>query len=258
MSKNDKSAAHGLTRGDFKAMHEKQSTSQELKTIAANGKDAPRGYKIREDEKDLVHVELETPLFNQTTGVRLSEPHTQKYTVREFEQAKEHGGFTGYTVKVLHAPKSSKEELGSAVEGTRNVNSNYAAMQDAYEALTGERPDETYTEHQLDAALKTAKRFAAKQAAGPTLPSLSKEEALPNAPGLVVGSPAADGLLGVKGVVDSVNTAAEAAKATGDNTTPTADGTTSVGQETVAPQATKEVEEEKAPAGRRGARPANV
>ena len=71
-------------------------------------------YIPNDDEKHLYHVQLEKPLFNQSTGKRVSTPYVQKFTKAEYNQFvgkknqndKSNAEMLGYTVKVLYAPES--------------------------------------------------------------------------------------------------------------------------------------------------------
>ena len=71
-------------------------------------------YVPKDDEKHLYHVELEKPLFNQSTGKRVSAPYVQKFTKAEYnqfvgkknEKDKSNAEMLGYTVKVLYTPES--------------------------------------------------------------------------------------------------------------------------------------------------------
>lgn len=149
-------AAHHKTPKEMRARHQKQIGGEELETIPANGPDAPEGTTIDADEAHLVHYTQEMIGFDPVTGKPTGSPSTQKMNPKAFEQAKRENGFAGYAIKVLHAPEFAKKELGEAVEGTRVVDTNYAAMQQRYEALTGEKPDENLTELQLEASIRTA------------------------------------------------------------------------------------------------------
>lgn len=251
----DQKGAHGLSRKEAADLHYKQINGLETDKVKANGADAA-GYKVDKSEAHLVHVELEIPNFDQSTGAKLSNGFVQKYGVKEFEAAKANGGFTGYATKVLHSPSDTTQQLGVAVEGTRVVDSNYAVMQDAYEALTGERPDDAYTPAQLDAALRTARAMATRMVGNSTAPkAIDQTAAESHAPGVVV-TPASVAAIAGANATEATGKAqvAEAAKTVGDNTAPTQDGNTSVGQETVtAADAAAEVDTTPAPTGRRGA-----
>ena len=71
-------------------------------------------YTPNEDEKHLFHVELEKPLFSQSTGKRVSVPYVQKFTKAEYNQLvgkksekdKSNAEMLGYTVKVLWNPET--------------------------------------------------------------------------------------------------------------------------------------------------------
>lgn len=252
MAKEDKNkkGAHGMTAKEALELHRKQTSGEDVEMIAANGADAG-GYKVEKAEAHMIHVELEIPNYDNATGAKLSKGFVQKYGVREFEQAKENGGFTGYATKVLHSPKEATQQLGVSVEGVRVIDSNYAVMQDAFEQLTGERPDETYTPAQLDAALKTARTLYARLSANATAPAaIDQSQAAPHVPGVVVTPATVLAVMDANGTeVTGKQSVADAAKIVGENTPPTQDGNTSVGQATAAA-------DDEAPApktGRRGA-----
>lgn len=70
-------------------------------------------YVPKDDEKHLYHVELEKPLYNQSTGKKVSSPYVQKFTRAEYnqfvgkksEKDKSNAEMLGYTVKVLYTPE---------------------------------------------------------------------------------------------------------------------------------------------------------
>jgi hypothetical protein len=253
----DKPTAHGKRPSEMRARHAQQLNGEELETIAANGKEAG-DYRVDKDEAHLVHVEIEAVNYT-SLGVKTSTPSVQKFTPKAYEAAKENNGFAGYATKILHAPKEAVKEQKVAIEGTRVVDSNYAAMQDRYEKITGERPDETLTPTQLDNAIIQAEKFAQRFAANQNAPAPIDYAAAPsNTPPTILGvsEPEADG----KG--DAKEAAAKVAKEAGENTPPSLDGNTSVGQTVVAPVdapvapvAPDAPVDAPAPSGRRGAAP---
>ena len=253
--KKEKQGAHGLTKGSHKELHHLQNTGAEPEMVAANGNDAA-GYQVRKDESHMVHVQLEIPNFSAATGERLSKGFVQKYGVKEFEAAKANGGFAGYATKILHAPKEAAQELGVAAVGTRVVDSNFAAMQEKYEALTGERPESDWTPAMLDAAVRTAERLHGRFQSNATQPQAMKQSAAEsNTPAVVANVATAEAVL--RANTTEATTAADVATAAaevGNNTPPTQDGTTSVGQATI-PAVAADTAPEPAPvnAGRRGA-----
>jgi hypothetical protein len=226
MPKKDKVGSHGFKRSELRALQESQANGETPKMIKANGKNAPAGYKIPKHEAGLVHFQLEDRLFSQTTGDKLSVPFVQKMGVKEYVEAEKHNAFAGKSVEIFHYPKEEAEELGSATEGARVVDSNFAAMQQKYEALTKKLPPAEWTPAQLDAAIKYAEMFP-EDAQKPLAP-IAPEDNKTNVPPVIVGTPAAN-------AADIQNPPADLAAAATDvavNTAPTQDGNTSVGQET--------------------------
>lgn len=64
-------------------------------------------YKVKDDEKHLVHAELtQGSRFDQKTGKEISKPFVQKFSTVEFKQFSTMARSLGYAVKVLHEPKS--------------------------------------------------------------------------------------------------------------------------------------------------------
>jgi hypothetical protein len=235
--KDDKVGAHGLTRREMKDLQRAQAVGLqgEIKMIPGNGPDAG-SYMLPEYEKDLVHVELEIPQFDQTTGERKSKPSTQKFGVNEFEAMKQHNGFAGYTTKILNSPEYANAQLGVAAQGVRKVDSNYAAMQDRYEALTGVRPDAGLTPFELNAANLAAEAMLTRLQ-GSQLKPIDESQAEPHNPPVILGTPVAAALIPEQLPVAETPEAAKAlaameAMSAAANTPPTGDGTTSVGQET--------------------------
>jgi hypothetical protein len=235
--KDDKVGAHGMTRRQMKELQRAQAVGLQgdVKMLPGNGPEA-NGYELPEYEKNLVHVELEMPQFDQFTGERKSKPSVQKYGVPEFEAAKQHNGFAGYTTKILHAPDYASAELGVAAEGVRQVDSNYAAMQDRYEALTGVRPDATLTDFELNAANLAAEAMLSRLQ-GNQLAPIDASKAEPHNPPVILGTPVAAALIPeqlpvVNSQEEAKALAAQVAQDAAANTAPTGDGTTSVGQQT--------------------------
>lgn len=223
----DQPTAHGIKPSAMRERHYRQSSGAEEETIAANGKDAG-DYKVEKEEAHLMHVQIEVPSFNATTGEKNSPPPSvQKFTEKTFKAAKDSGAFAGYAVKILHAPKDAAEALGEAGEGARIIDTNYAVMQSRYEALTGEKPEEEWTEFQLDSAIKAAERMALRFAALNNAPKRIEESEAPKHTAPVVATP---DVVGVNLAGDAKEAAAVAGKATAEVTPPTGDGLTSVGQ----------------------------
>jgi hypothetical protein len=238
MAKDDKIGSHNLSRGEMKEIHRKQLMQEEPDMIPANGKEA-NGYQIKAAEKGFVHVEMELANFDQSTGQRLSTPYVQTFSPKEFLFAKEYGGFSGYKTKILHSPENETVDLGSSAEGARKVDSNFAYMQERYEALTGEKAPEDFTENQLNAAILIADKmhtaYMARLQSGNQAPPapIQEQEVQTFQKPLVVGTPAQMAIAAANGTEpDSQESIAEAAKQVAENTAPTGDGSTSVGQET--------------------------
>ena len=64
------------------------------------------GHEIPTVEGHLYHVAMEMRVFEPNTGEKLSKSSVKKYTPEMFEFQKNHGGFKGYQVHVLHNPSS--------------------------------------------------------------------------------------------------------------------------------------------------------
>jgi hypothetical protein len=72
-------------------------------------------YKPDDKEKHLYHVQLEKPLYNPSSGKKMSTPYIQKFTKNEFKQFvgkkgsndKSNAEMLGYTVKVLFNPEEN-------------------------------------------------------------------------------------------------------------------------------------------------------
>lgn len=81
---------------------EAKAEAEELETTA---KAEDGAYKVPENEKHLVHVELEKKRFNMATGERLSKPTVQKYTEKQWAISKGRLPDLGFnSIKVLHDP----------------------------------------------------------------------------------------------------------------------------------------------------------
>lgn len=155
MSKDKNIAgAHGLTAKEQTELHRQQVNEETAATVKGNGPDAD-GYRVDKAEAHIVHVQLEIPQFDSLTGARLSKPFVQKFGVKEFEAAKENGGFTGYTVNVLHSPAFTP-----AVDSADDTA--HKAAQAKYEALTGEKADEELTPAQLQSTIRMVEKLTGK------------------------------------------------------------------------------------------------
>ena len=163
MSKDKNIAgAHGLTAKAQIELHRQQANEESAETVKANGPDAD-GYRVDKAEAHIVHVQLEIPQFDSLTGARLSKPFVQKFGVKEFEAAKENGGFTGYAVKVLHSPAFAPV-MDSVADAA------LVALQAKYEAITGDVADDTLSYAQLLSTVRTIERFSVKSEAAVDAP----------------------------------------------------------------------------------------
>jgi len=75
-------------------------------TVTAN-KDSE--YQIPKNEEHLVHVEIETPNYNQVTGEKTSVPFVQSFYPFEFAKMEKDGAFAGKDVKIIHQPSDLKK-----------------------------------------------------------------------------------------------------------------------------------------------------
>lgn len=63
-------------------------------------------YIVKENESDVIHVELETTQFNATSGVKKSSPAVRKMNERAWLNFKKHCKGLGFNhVRVLYAPE---------------------------------------------------------------------------------------------------------------------------------------------------------
>lgn len=223
----DKPKTHGLLPKEMRERHQKQIEGAKLEQIPANGPDA-NGATIDAQEAHMVHYVQEAVGFDPITGKATGSPSTQQMHPRAFAAAMANNGFAGYAIKVIHAPEFAKKEQGEAVEGTRIVDTNYAALQARYVAATGENPDESLMESQLDAACIVAERFAARLAG---LKAQPKGIDLSAAPAHTAPSTATPDALYINTEGDDKSQVAQVAAHTAETTPPTADGHTGVGQD---------------------------
>jgi hypothetical protein len=174
----DKSKAHHLNRHEMAERHQLQASGQELKKIPANGPEA-NGYMIDAQEAHLVHVKMEIRQYDVNTGKQLSAPSVQVFTVPQFKAMKEGGHFSSYAITVLHAPEFAKATLGSAVEGTRVVDTNYAAMRERYEGLVGKPANPEWSPLKLEAAIELAEEII-RESEGQHLAPIDDSKAAPH------------------------------------------------------------------------------
>lgn len=119
MSKNNKQASN-LDELEAKMQQEEQQQEQSNNPEANNSPEMEQEqqqskYKPDDKEKHLYHVELEKPLYNPSTGKKISTPYVQKFTKSEFKQFvgkkgandKSNAEMLGYTVKVLFNPEEN-------------------------------------------------------------------------------------------------------------------------------------------------------
>lgn len=71
-------------------------------------------YTPADNEKNLYHLLLEKPLYDKTTGKKISTPYVQKFNDRAYKKftEKKNGGLSnaemlGYTVTVLWNPQEN-------------------------------------------------------------------------------------------------------------------------------------------------------
>jgi len=129
----DKRAAHGLTYGDLEKIHDDQ-VHETVRDIECNKNS---DYTIPEYEaKTFFLVLLETPLFDQGTGKRLSTPKLKKFHSRQYHHMIKEKQFTGYTVEVLHNP----EEYVMTLKGQKpdpNTGNGVAKQEDVTDDIPG-------------------------------------------------------------------------------------------------------------------------
>lgn len=101
--------------------HKAELRNKQLKQLHGNFEKIPANknskYQINDFESHLVHVVLEMKQFNQTTGEKESKPFVQKFHSAEFERMISQGGFTGYSVEIIHDPKSQSGAPSKSNEG---------------------------------------------------------------------------------------------------------------------------------------------
>lgn len=80
----------------------------------------PENYKVPKGEERFYHVVLETPLYDQTTGVRLSMPVLVKWNDKEGRKELEMAKFQKQLkVKILHDPNEWLKMMRQKVEAQK-------------------------------------------------------------------------------------------------------------------------------------------
>lgn len=90
------------------------SNNQPQEQAQEQAKAETNNYVPADNEKHLVHVQLEKPYYDKRTGKRLSTPYVQKMTERDYkmlteksnDKDKSNAEMLGYTVKVLWNPSA--------------------------------------------------------------------------------------------------------------------------------------------------------
>jgi hypothetical protein len=112
---NNKQAAHGLTIGQLKEIHEQQKNGS-VKMVPAN---KVSRHMIPAYETGFVHLSIEKEVYDDDKGVKTSSPRNIKLSVEEFERMSRtekldprnrkeknpEAAFNGYKVVILHDPR---------------------------------------------------------------------------------------------------------------------------------------------------------
>lgn len=110
MEKNSKIQSHNLTQDQMQELKYAQSMgTQEMVDANKNSE-----YKIPAVEQHLVHAVIEAEEYDSKTGKKLSVPLKQVFYKDEFKRIEETGGFSGYTVTVIHEPVSGAAKKATA------------------------------------------------------------------------------------------------------------------------------------------------
>lgn len=107
MQTNKRLQSHKMSHQELKNLQLDQM-SDVNETVTAN-KDSK--FEIPVNEQHLVHVEIETPNYNQLTGQKTSVPFVQSFYPIEFARMEKDGAFAGKDVKVIHEPTAEKKVI---------------------------------------------------------------------------------------------------------------------------------------------------
>lgn len=135
-SPDHKIQAHGKTVGEMKALKDMQALGKELPMVtASNGK-----AKIRADEQHLVHVYLETVLYNEK-GKKVSPPgRVQKFYVNDFNAMSggDRNHFGQYDIiDIIHDPRV-KEGAKPVAAKKPATEQSVDELRQTYKSLYGE------------------------------------------------------------------------------------------------------------------------
>jgi hypothetical protein len=140
-SPDHKIQAHGRTVGEFKLLKEIQARGERLPHVmASDGKS-----QIREDEQHLVHVFLETVLYNEK-GKKVSPPgRLMKFDANDFSRMTQgdRNHFGQYDIiQIIHDPrvKSGTKPAENKKPATEQT---IEEMKETYRLLYGEEPEES-------------------------------------------------------------------------------------------------------------------
>lgn len=132
---------------------------------AVNTNKPTNDYKIPENERHLLHAQLETPSFSPVTGERTSKPFVQSFYPEEFDKMEAEKHFAGMQVEILHDPRSDKKATADKVEAMATSGfvdmslekpldqMNKAELQKKYASMYQEEPDASMTVAQLRDAI---------------------------------------------------------------------------------------------------------
>ena len=99
-------AGYGMTQLEMAKLHMRQIEGIEPYIPCNKNPD----FEIQECEEDWIYLVLvEAPLFDASSGERLSRPKLVKYRPEDFHKYLEKGYFNGMTVEILHKPKAADE-----------------------------------------------------------------------------------------------------------------------------------------------------
>jgi hypothetical protein len=111
--KKDKTLSHGLNAGQLDKLHDLQKRGYKIATMKGN---IVPTYEFEEHQKNLIHVEIIIPDFDQTTGENRSVKWVTTYHQVSFLQA-EKVGFGNKKVTILHDPRKEGDELLREADG---------------------------------------------------------------------------------------------------------------------------------------------
>ena len=76
--------------------------------MADSKKTVSEAFKPKANEAHLIHVELDKPSYNPKTGEKQSRAYIQIFTEGDFKAFEKHAQQQGFSVKVLHDPRTKK------------------------------------------------------------------------------------------------------------------------------------------------------